>query len=208
MDLHRKGYSTSDYLFALQAIIEILRKKKQKVFCAFTDFSQAFDKVWRAGLWHKLLQYNINGKLFKVINNMYNNIKSSIGHNGTISPEFVSEIGVRQGENLSPALFSIYLNDLQSYLQNNGSVWVELSDTIDFTLWLKLLVLLYADDTVLIANSELDLQKSLDIFNNYCENWHLQVNTNKTKMFVFGARKLGKFKFKLGNSDIEIRNNG
>ena len=66
----RKQYTTSDHLFTLQALIEILRKKKQKFFCAFIDFSQAFDKVWRAGLLHKLLQNNINGNFYRVINNV------------------------------------------------------------------------------------------------------------------------------------------
>ena len=130
----RKHYSTSDHLFTLQALIEILQKKKQKFFCAFIDFSQAFNKVWRAGLLHKLLQNNINGNFYRVINNMYQNIKSCISHNGILSNSFLSEIGVRQGENLSPTLFSIYLNDLQSFISPKGSVGVELYTDIDFNL--------------------------------------------------------------------------
>lgn len=67
----RRGYSCADHIFTLYSLTEILKKKKLKLFCAFVDFSQAFDKVWRVGLWHKLLENFINGKFFMVINNMY-----------------------------------------------------------------------------------------------------------------------------------------
>ena len=51
---------------------------------------------------------------------MYKNIKLCISHNGLFSDKFISEIGVRQGENLSPVLFSLFLNDLQTCKRGNG----------------------------------------------------------------------------------------
>ena len=203
----RKGYSCSDHIFTLHSLIEILKKRKQKLYCAFIDFSQAFDKVWRVGLWHKLLKTSINGKFFNIIFSMYSNIKSCISHNGTVSPTFISEIGVRQGENLSPLLFSLFLNDMQSSLNLNGSVGVELNDPLDLTLWLKLLILLYADDTILLSDCQNDFQNSLNTFHEYCNNWHLNINYNKTKIIIFGARQLQNFNFYIGNTPIEITDN-
>ena len=49
---------------------------------------------------------------FRVIYNMYSEIKSCVSAKNDISGFFISNIGVRQGVNLSPILFSIYLNDL------------------------------------------------------------------------------------------------
>lgn len=200
----RKGYSCSDHIFTLYSLIELMKKRKQKLFCAFIDFSQAFDKVWRAGLWHKLIQNSINGKFLTLIINMYNNIKSCISCNGNLSSSFVSEIGVRQGENLSPLLFSLFLNDMQSYLTEHGAVGVEFNDHIDIDYWLKLLVLLYADDTILIGNSQTDLQNNLNIFNNYCKMWHLHVNTTKTKVVIFGARHTQCYQFTLDQETLDI----
>ena len=63
----RKGFSTSDNLFIIQSLIDILKSKNKKLYCAFVDFKQAFDTVWRKGLWYKLDQYNINGKCLQLI---------------------------------------------------------------------------------------------------------------------------------------------
>ena len=43
----RKLYSTLDHIFSLYSLIEILKCKKQKIFCCFIDFSSVFDSVWR-----------------------------------------------------------------------------------------------------------------------------------------------------------------
>jgi hypothetical protein len=84
--------------------------KKKKLYCAFIDFAKAFDTVWRKGLWHKLLGNEFNGQMYQVIFNMYSGIKSRVLYNGEMSEYFPCNIGVRQGENLSPFLLSIYLN--------------------------------------------------------------------------------------------------
>jgi hypothetical protein len=199
----RKSYSCSDHIFTLYALIEILKKKKKKLFCAFVDFSQCFDKIWRFGLWHKLTQNLIDGKLFRVIFNMYQNIKSCVSHNGNTSNFFSSEIGVRQGENLSPILFSLYLNDLQSYLEGNGAVGIELDDVFSDEIWLKLLILLYADDTVIVSDNPSDFQNILNNFNEYCDQWKLKVNLNKTKVIIFGCRNRNNYNFTLGEHNLE-----
>ena len=98
----RQAYSTSDHIFALNSIIELLRHQKQKIYCTFIDFSKAFDSVWRVGLWQKLINSHINGKFLTVIKNLYHNIKSCVTVNNERSPFFESYCGVRQGENLSP----------------------------------------------------------------------------------------------------------
>ena len=57
----RKEFSTVDNLFILQSLIDIAKSQKSKIHCAFIDFRQALDKVWRNGLWFKLSEINING---------------------------------------------------------------------------------------------------------------------------------------------------
>lgn len=96
----RQGYCTVDNLFTLYSFFELLKRKKKKMYCAFIDFEKAFDKIWREGLWYKLLINNINGKMLNVIQNIYKDIKSNIIFNNSKSDYFPCDNGIRQGENL------------------------------------------------------------------------------------------------------------
>ena len=108
---------------------------------------------------------------------------------GKLSDFFVSNVGVRQGGNLSPLLFCIYVDDLENYLSTNGSVPLEVDKMFNTENVLKLLVLLYADDTQILADSPENLQISLHNLSLYCEKWHLTVNETKTKIMIFSKRK-------------------
>ena len=201
----RAGYSTMDHIFVLHALTEIAKTQKKKLFCSFIDFSKAFDSVWRVGLWKKLLASNINGKCFQIIFNMYKEIKSCVSYNGEQSSFFSSFRGVRQGENLSPVLFALFLNDLESFLCDKSCSGVNFEFQYDdITLYLKLLVLLYADDTVVFGTDEKEFQNNLDMFYEYSELWHLSVNFDKTKIMIFGTRQDQRFNFKLGGHKIDI----
>lgn len=200
----RNNFSTADNMFILKNLIDLAQSNKKKLFCCFVDFKQAFDSVWRTGLWQKLIKENINGKCLNIIKNLYSNIKSQVVTSHGSTEFFKCSTGVRQGENLSPFLFSIFLNDLDEYLQNHvkGVTIDTLADRSQ--IYLKLFILLYADDTVLFSDNEKDLQQALDKFESYCETWKLQVNVNKTKVLVFGkGRKSNKVVFKLGNYELE-----
>lgn len=87
------------------------------MYCAFLDFKAAFDNVWKVGLWQKLIQNGITGKCFDVIHvvKMYSECKSRIAVNNSFYAYFPCRIGIRQGENLSPFLFALFLYDVESF---------------------------------------------------------------------------------------------
>ena len=187
----RKGYSTVDHLFTLYGIIDILFSKKKRLYCAFLDFEKAFDKVERAFLWQKLLDQKINGKILKVIKNLYENAKSCITVNNNVSDFFQVNIGVRQGENLSPVIFALFLNDMNAYMSDYMSGLSSVSnaaresnlddDTVN--VFLKLFLLLYADDTVIFAETPEKLQDGLNAVKSYCDLWNLKLNASKCKVY-------------------------
>ena len=60
--------------------------------------------------------HGINGRILSVIFNMYQNAKSCVKSAGKLSDFFTCNTGVRQGENLSPILFAMYINDFHESL--------------------------------------------------------------------------------------------
>jgi hypothetical protein len=163
----RKGHSTTDHIFVLHALLEMYLKNNKQIYKCFVDYRKAFDSVNRIELWKKLLKAGIDGPIFNVIFNLYQNAKSCVKSNGNVlSSFFPCNIGVRKGENLSPLLFGIFLNDLESHmskyyggLSNLGKLIAD-SDSNDLLTFLKLYVLLYADDTVILAENAKELPKS------------------------------------------------
>ena len=87
---------------------------------------------------------------------MYNNIKSRVKFDNELCNDFVSYICVRQGECLSPFLFSMYLNDLKKEFIEKGVDGLDIGK-------LKLYLLLYADDIVIFSASSEGLQYGLDV---------------------------------------------
>lgn len=165
----RSGYSTNDHIFNFHALTDILKLKHKKLFCSFIDFSKAFDSVWRVGLWLKLLSNNVNGKVFRIIFNLYHNITYCVKYSGSQSSFFQSYCGVRQGENVSPILFSMLLNDLKDYLNTRQCSVINLN-LPDFNVdtYIKILILLYADDTVIFGTETHSFQENLStIIHNY-----------------------------------------
>lgn len=202
----RKGFRTTDHVFVLKGLLDLMLKSKRKLFCAMIDFRRAFDTIWRAGLWLKLLRNGITGKCFVVIKNMYSNIRSCVLHSNHVSGYFHSHIGVRQGENLSPLLFALFVNDMESFLLENGATPLTIDGTVDNVVgYVKLLLLLYADDTILISDTAEGLQLSLDILERYCSLWKLEVNDSKTKIIIFAKRKpRTQFEFRYQGLLLEI----
>ncbi len=142
----------------------------------FVDYRKAFDMVDRSSLWQKLPTIGIDGKILRIIRNMYQNVKSCVQQNSSYSNFFNCNIGVRQRENISPLLFSIFLNDLSEFLGlTSKGVQVEFN-VKNLDVFIKLYALLYADDTIIISESPKDLQSMLDALQIYCDTWKQDQN--------------------------------
>ena len=79
---------------------------------------------------------------------------------------------VRQGCNSSPLLFSLYINDLESYFSCNPPGYCQLNSY-------KLHLLKFADDIVLLANSREGLQNSINRIEEFSDGWDLSINIEK-----------------------------
>ena len=208
----RSFFSTSDHIFVLNIIIDLylnkIKKKSKRLYCAFIDYEKAFDLIDRTLLFTKLISYNINGKLTKVIFSIYQNVKACLKLDNVISKSFLCNIGVRQGDSLSPLLFSLFLNDLNTFISGkyNGLSDISLLFSECFNMnvndCLKLFVLLYADDTIILADTEKEMKSALKALEDYCKTWKLKVNINKSKIIRFSKRKSKNLPQFIFNNDI------
>ena len=75
-----------------------------------------------------LIMYLIDGKMLRKIKNMYFQVKSCVKCCNTYSEYFECAIGLKQGEVISPILFSVFLDDLELFLQNGNDSGLSLDD--------------------------------------------------------------------------------
>jgi len=198
-----KETSTSDHVFSLHTLInKYANKKSQKLYACFVDFRKAFDSVWHHGLFYKLAKLNINNHLLRIIKDMYADNQLCIKVQDKISNFFTSLKGVRQGDNLSPTLFNIFINDLPAYIGNQSNTHPVCLGNQTFN------CLMYADDVILLSTSPIGLQNCLKGLETFTEEWKLDLNLNKTKVLIFN--KSGKHldePFTFNNNYIECTAN-
>jgi len=82
---------------------------------------------------------------------------------------------------MSPILFSLFVEDLELYLQQDVHDGIHIDDLV-------LIVLLFADDMAIVGKTPLEIQNQLDRLLEYCNAWGLSVSTAKTKIMVFRKR--------------------
>ncbi len=178
---YKPGYSTLDATFVLHSIIAQTMIKSD-IFCAFIDFSKAFDKVERSILYDKLVLCGLSHNMLRMIINMYSKIRSKVKTSAGISDTFLLQNGLMQGECLSPTLFSLYINDIVNCIDNIDTMGIYMGTT-------KVSVLKYADDLVLIAKSSDGLQQGLEELNRFCNANRLTVNTDKSNLMCFTQKR-------------------
>ena len=123
------------------------------------------------------------GKFYNAIKSMYSNPKSRVILNEFETEYFECPIGVKQGDCLSPTLFAIFINDLAEEIKLS-KIGLDLDEDTFVN------ILLYADDIVLVAKCEEDLQFLLFMVETWCKKWRLEVNLTKTNiMHIRGKRK-------------------
>ena len=106
----RKNHSTIDHIFAIKALLDIYSAKKKKLYCCFVEYTSAFDTIWHAGMYIKLIKEGVTGKILNVAYQLYQNVKSCVELNGKKSDYFCCKIGVRQGDNLSPLKLKLLIS--------------------------------------------------------------------------------------------------
>ena len=98
---------------------------------------------------------------------------------------FSQDNGVLQGGSLSPTLFTAYINELESRINAIECMGVNINEV-------KVSVLMYADDLVLLSQTEDGLQCGINALHIFCTENNLKVNTSKSKLMYVSKRRSAK----------------
>ena len=157
----RVNRSCMDNVYTLNEIVQGRFREDKETYAFFLDVQKAYDTVWRDGLWLKLWDMGVKGRMWHVIKKMYEASRSTVLLEGEKSAMFSVEQGVAQGCSLSPILFSVFINDLLKDVEQ-AELGIKLSSGK------RVGGMLFADDFVGVSDSRESLQKLIDVVHGYC----------------------------------------
>lgn len=168
-----QGRSTCDQIFILQQIVSKYWEFGKDLHLLFVDFEKAYDTVRRNYLWSVLIEFGIPQKLIRLIKECMENSKCKIKIGTFISDSFEVQSGVRQGDGLSPILFNFVLEKALQKLRNEN-IGISLGNY-------KINLLAYADDIVILGQTEDDIRKLFKLLEDETRITGLKINSDKTK---------------------------
>ena len=122
-------------------------------------------------------RFNINARLIKVIQSLYEKAISAIYYEGKVGEWFTTRTGVRQGYLLSPTLFNIMLEQImnEALLDHKGTVSIGGRVITN---------LRFADDIDGLAGSEHKLVNLMNKIDSTSRTYGMEINTNKTTIMT------------------------
>lgn len=169
----RSEFSTIDHIHTIKQVIQKCSEYNITFYLAFVDYNKAFDSLKHIKIWEALETQGVEKKYIRLIINIYKNMKVKI-RTERDGESFPIKRGVRQGDPLSPKLFSAVLEHVFRCLD-----WENYGLIIN---GVRLNHLRFADDLILISVDPKSLQKMLDQLVHESDKVGLSMNTTKTKI--------------------------
>lgn len=172
----RPNRSTIDAVFILRQMIEKSIEFQKPLFLCFVDLKKAFDRVRIADIIDILQEHRTPVNYINVIKELNKNNRTQIKTSQGLTEQGPILTGIRQGDCLSPFLFNLIMdriiNDVKKVC---GGYRMGLR---------SIKILCYADDVILIADNEDDLQRLLYRFQTTAEKLNMQISLEKTESMV------------------------
>ena len=118
--------------------------------------------------------------MYKAVKSMYEDVKARVRVGGDLTEAFMCSRGLKQGDSCSPVLFSLLINELANEIVQKGKHGITLSPDI-----LQILIMLFADDVVLLSNTIVGLQQQLNVLRDTAKRLRLVVNFEKSQVVIF-----------------------
>ena len=190
----RPNASTTDQLVVVKSIAAKYRQQKKPFFFCTLDIKNAYGSVVHSKLNQILSLTGFNNSVRQTVMNMIVGHRIKVFANGSTSPAFEAKFGVPQGDPISPLVFNLYFNAVTHVVDSFKGVTIEGE---------KVVILLYADDIIVMSETAQELTQILSRLNSIALQLGLHFATHKCK--VFGVTKSGiksRAKIYLNGSNI------
>ena len=151
----RRERSTTQQILILRLLAEKASRKNRKIYNCFVDFRKAFDTIIHDLIWATLRSYGVEEGLIDLLKIIYSDAKAAVRIGGNLGEWLHQEKGTRQGDPISPIIFTIYLERILEHLSDEDQGGLSVHGY-------KITNLRYADDIDLVSTSSEQLQQSLD----------------------------------------------
>ena len=189
--LCRKQHGFRKKRSTLSAIVEFLHdvyrnlNENKDTYIVYLDLKKAFDTVSHDILLNKLNTSGIDQHTIKWFRSYLGNRKQRVIIQNKCSEELTISFGVPQGSVLGPTLFTLYINDMVTYVNSK--------------------INLYADDTVVYGTELNIIQSDLNRIHSWCNANLLTINCKKSQWMKTNiiCKQHDNVSFKLGNTELE-----
>ncbi len=171
----RAGFSTTDHLHAINQLIEKACEYQLQLCLGFVDYQKAFDSVEHADMFKALRKVNIEEGYVRILEDIYTDAVARIHIDNDISRTVNIQRGVRQGDTLSPKIFTTTIEEVFKKSDLDGGINIDGEYLTD---------LRFADDVALISTSVKDMKKQLSSLNKESKLIGLTMHKDKTKFMT------------------------
>ena len=131
------------------------------------------------------MKAGLSGPFLNAIKAMYLSVFSCVRVLNKVTEIFYCPFGVKQGCIFSPALFSLFVNEISIGMEAVGKLQPGL---------VELFLLLFADDLALLSSTAMGLQNQLNHLNSVCKEHSLSINIELFQVMVgFSAKMKSDF---------------
>ena len=148
------------------------------------DQEKAYDKIDHEYLWQILTHYGFPMEFIGRIRELYKKTRKAIVVNGVVTKQYEVQRGVHQGDPMSCLLYNFAIEPLADAVRESKLKGMKINEKLN-----RLLVSLFADDT-LVYLSEKDEMKELEkVIENFCQASTAKFNKEKTEYLPIGNEK-------------------
>jgi hypothetical protein len=176
----------------IRQIIEKCYEYNIDIHNIFIDYTYAFDSIKRNKILDSLTQYKIPPTLIRLVQLTMENTMAKVKVNNTYTSEFRVERGVKQGDPLSPTLFSLVINTVIRKIDLRSNISMRLRQLIA-----------YADDILIKARTKQSLMDTFQQLKNYSLEVGLTINEKKTKYLKCTRKDIKIENLNINSSYIE-----